>query len=264
MKLSLAQCLSFFVSVACGNELLTSTSEPSPISKAVIDVINKSFLEDVTIINIITAADDDVDDDERLMAQIANEIARNVSSVASVRVNDIHNVYKVRETRFYNVIFLENYQSFRKLNRIIGNELFDFQGFFLLVMTEHKNQYADMEMIFRSMWQHFIINVNILISVSEAELEMFTYYPYTSVYCGRAFPIFTNRFVNASFESSRRHFDDKLKNLFGCPLKVVSFNIPPLVFVERKANGEFRLSGIDGELLNGMMMSVVVGVRLSY
>lgn len=261
MKLTLAQCLSFFVSVACGNELLTTSSEPSPISKAIIDVINKSFLEDITIINIITASDN-VDDDERRMSQIVIEIAQNVSSVASIRVSDIDNVHRVDENRFYNVIFLENYQSFRKLNRIIDNELFHFQGFFLLVMTKNKNQYDDMEMIFRSMWHHFIINVNILISVSEAELEMFTYYPYTSVYCGRALPILTNRFVNASFEHPRRHFDDKLKNLFGCPLKVVSFNIPPLVFIERKADGEFRMSGIDGELLNGMMM--VVGVRLSY
>lgn len=254
VKSLLVHC--FLVYAAHGDKLSpTSSSKTLTISKAVIDVINKSFLDGIPIVNIITEPLSDVDDEgtKELMKDISNAVSRNISSVAAtVRVGDLDSAHNVTEKRFYNVILISDYKTSPKLNRIIKEELFDFQGFFLFVLVrKYENQYKDMEDIFRDMWQHFIINVNILISISDVELEMFSFYPFTAVHCRGAFPILQNKYVNSSFVSSEKYFDDKLKNLFKCPLTVVTFNIAPLMFVRRLANEEHALSGIDGELLKG-------------
>lgn len=237
----------------------TSFDETSHISNALIDVINKSFLEDVPIINIITSTSDN-ERIKRLMDEMSNEIARNISSAASVRVNDLESFFILNEKRFYNVILLTNFESFQKLQQIIdGEQAFYFQGYFLIALVQkYETQYEDMEKIFNHMWQRFIINVNILISISEVEVEMFTIYPYTSAYCGKAFPIPTNRFINSSFIQTANYFDaDKLKNLFGCPLKVVTFNIAPLMFVTETTDGRYSFRGIDGELLKGNILWII-------
>lgn len=256
MKSLLVYCI--LIHAAIGNKLLpTIASKTLTITEAVIDVINKSFLDDIPIINVITAPSPstNLEDDERtkvLMEDISNAVTRNTSSVATVRVDNLDNIHDVKEKRFYNVILISDYKSSTRLNRIIKDELFDFSGFFLVVMVrKYENQYKDMEDIFRDMWQHFIINVNILIFNSADELEMFSFYPYTAVHCGRVFPILKNKFVNSSFVSSNKHFDDKLKNLFRCPLTVVTFSVAPLMLVRPGLDGKPVLSGIEGWLLKG-------------
>lgn len=234
----------------CGYELIQASTETLTISQAIIDVITKSFLKDITIINIIFSSEEK---NKRIVIEkIVSDVSRNVSSVANLRLCDFDNIHNVEEKRFYNIILISDYESFKKLNRIVENELFDFQGFLLIVMVEkYDNQYKDMRKIFQSLWQRSIINVNILLFAVDGSLEMFTFYPYTSVYCGRVLPILTNKFVNSSFIMTRKYFEDKLKNLYGCPLKVVTFNIAPLMFVEEKKQGKFSVSGIEGELLKG-------------
>lgn len=256
IKSLLVHCL--LLHAAIGNKLSpTIASKTLTITEAVIDVINKSFLDGIPIINVITAPSPptNVNDDERtkeLMEDISNAVTRNTSSVATVRVGNLDSIHNMNEKRFYNVILISDYKSSTRLNRIINDELFDFSGFFLVVMVrKYENQYKDMEDIFRDMWQHFIINVNILIFNSADELEMFSFYPYTAVYCGRVFPILMNKFVDSSFVSSNKHFDDKLKNLFSCPLTVVTFSIAPMMIVKRGLNGKPVLSGIEGWLLKG-------------
>lgn len=239
--------------------LPSSTSQPS-LTKAVTDVINKSFLVDFPIINIITSPNAD----ERiklLMNEMSNEVARNVSSAASFRVSDLDSLPDVVEKRYYTVIFISDYETFPNFTRaVLSSDQFYFQGFYLVVMVEKfENQYEDMAKLFRHMWQCcLIINLNVLMpSSSDDEVEMYTFYPFTSAYCGKAFPILTNRFINSTFtRPSENYFDvGKLKNLFGCPLKVATFNIPPLIFVSNRSDGRHELSGIDGELLKGNIKS---------
>lgn len=254
VDLLLVQC--FLLQTAHGYKLLptTASSKDLTISKAVIDVINKSFLDGIPIINFIVAPPSNVNDEgtKKLIDDILNAVSRNISSLATVRVGDLQSALKVKEKRFFNVIFISDYKSSTKLNRVIKDELFDFQGFFLVVMVQrYENQFKSMKDIFSDMWQHFIINVNILIPISDIELEMFSYYPFTAVYCASVFPILNNKFVNLTFVRSEKYFDDKLKNLFKCPLTVVTFNIAPMMFLKREANGKHTLSGIDGELLKG-------------
>lgn len=243
-----------FGSFVFGREVFTASSETKIISKAIADVIKKSFLEDVTIINIITFADKDVKINV-LMKEIVNEVSLNVSSDAvNLRISDIDKLFNVREKRFYNIFLIANYETYGEFKRV--HEFFDFQGFFLVVMVDrYRNQYRDMKKIFQSMWESSIINVNTLVvgGASDDLLEMFTFYPFTAENCGKVFPVLTNKFINSSFLMSHKHYDDKLTNLYGCPLKVVTFNIAPLMFIkpDKDKNDHYSTSGIEGELLIG-------------
>lgn len=238
-------------SLSLGGDAFEVKTESFIISRAILDVIKKSFLEDIATINVITFSDPN-DEISSLMNEIVNEVSVNISEEAvNLRISDIDNVFEVGDKRFYNVFLVTNFESFEKFHRI--EELFDFQGFFLVAMVEkYKNQYEDMEKIFQSMWQHSIVNVNALAVASDGSLDMFTFHPYTADYCGKAAPKLENKFVNSSFIVSRKHYRDKLMNLFGCSLRVVTFNIAPLMFVVTSGNSSTDdVRGIEGELLKG-------------
>lgn len=219
----------------------------SLVSSAVVDVISKSFFKDSPIINFITTSKHDEG-----MNDIVNEAARNISETVSVRINDHANVHYTLHNGYYNVIFVTDFKGFEGFAATLNGKLFYFDGFYLVVMAQrYENQYEDMRKILRHMWQRFVINVNILISTANAELQLFTFYPFTSAACGSANPTLTNRFINSSFiPYSADYYDtDRLKNLHGCPLKVATFNIPPLLFIDERDDGSRDLRGIDGELL---------------
>jgi hypothetical protein len=232
----------FTVTIASGRQL----SESSLVARALVSIISEAS-PDISIVNVIGESDD-------VNRAIANEVAASLSSkMLLIRMGDLDNVNRVRLKRFYSVVLLADAEGCRKLIRAIEDEHFDFQGFFLIAMTQQlENQYRVMELMLQSMWQHFIINVNVLLNVNEERLDMFTYYPFTSAHCGFALPIRTNTFVNGSFTlSAGLHFADKLKNLYTCQLKVVTFDVPPMMKLRPEANGKFSLSGIDAELLKG-------------
>lgn len=223
------------------------TTKTSLVASAVIDVISKSFFKDSPIINFITTSNN-----EEGMNDIINEATRNISATVSVRINDHANVRYESEPGYWNVIFVTDFKGFEGFASTLNGKLFYFDGFYLVVMAESgENQYEDMQKILRHMWERFVINVNILISTANAELQLFTFYPFTSAACGSANPTLANRFINSSFiPPSADYYDtDKLKNLHGCPLKVATFNIPPLLFIDERDDGSRDLRGIDGELL---------------
>lgn len=235
------------IRVALATLSLQTSTKTSLIATAVVDVISKSFFKDTAIINFITTSSQDEG-----MNDIVNEASSKISATVSVRINDYANVHYIMEPGYYNVIFVTDFKGFERFNQILNGKLFYFDGFYLVVMAErYENQYEDSQKILSHMWQRFVINVNILIPTSDAELQLFTFYPFTSAACGSANPTLTNRFINSSFiPSSADYYDtDKLKNLHGCPLKVATFNIPPLLFIGEHDDGSRDLRGIDGELL---------------
>lgn len=235
-----------------------ATSENAIISQAIIEIVRRSFLDDISIINVITAPYD-----ERvklLMDSIANKISRNISSVASIRVGEIGELVRTQERRFYNILLVsECTTTLEQFDKAINGELFKLQGFFLVVFVgDDMNPYRDMNKIFQYMWSKFIINVNIVVATSPNELEMFTYFPYTPAHCSRTAPVLINKFADSSFRRAENYYPEKTGNLFGCPLRVATFNIAPLMFATRgAAEGEYELSGIDGELVKGEKRAAV-------
>jgi hypothetical protein len=156
--------------------------------------------------------------------------------------------------RFHNIIFISDYESFLCVLKAIHEKSFYINGFFLFVIvTKYENQYSDMQKMSNDLWQNFIINANILAYGKESkEIKMFTYHPFQPGNCTKVSLIMINKFVNHSFINEEVYFEHtKLDNLHKCPLKVVTFSVPPLMILKKDdVNNQIILRGIEGELLN--------------
>lgn len=100
-----------------------------------------------------------------------------------------------------------------------------------------------MQQIFEYCWQNHLINCVIQIQTNRGELQLYTYYPFTRWQCGKA-QIVRITGLNASGKMSREMlFPSKLKNFYGCPLRVALWHIPPFMSLSTDAEGNIQLAG---------------------
>lgn len=224
------------------------------MSAAINTVIHESFLVggDTTTINIVSSAELSRDCRVTLMVR---QIVESLSDddVSFRVVGDFDGIDDNDEIqRFCNVIFVNDYESFASFPVRIQQGEFHSEGFYLFVILEkHENRYDDMQMMFVDLWEQFAVNSNVLVhGNSSDEIEMFTYFPYTSEHCGEVVPENINTF-RASMFITKRFFENKMENLFKCPLRIVTFNIAPLMMAKVSKDGNYTLDGIEGKLLNG-------------
>jgi hypothetical protein len=217
----------------------------SVIAQAAFTAISDSFSPDLPV-HIIKSSD-------IVSKSVANQIAANLSqNTIMVRLSDLDNLQQDEDKRLQNVIIMSENKSFEKLIKAIEREHFAHQGLFLIVMTKTWiKQHEDLENLFSMLWKNYVANANVLIPVDRDQLQMYTFYPFTPTMCGEAFPALINTFVNGSFTQMTLQFNDKVENLFACPLKVVTFDVGPMMFLSAKPGGGFSMSGIDAELLKG-------------
>lgn len=235
-----------------GQKLLPLVSNYSAASNAICVIIQKYFMKDIATVDFVKAP---LDDRQNLkMESIVNEVL--LQCEVDFRKSDYQGVNFIKQNRFNNIFIVSGYQSFSLIRHLIVQEMFIFQGLFLIVMIDfYDEQLKDIEIILKDVWELHIINVNILVKKSFNEtspLELFTFFPFTPIVCGRIIPFSIDQYENSRFVYERNQYEDKLKNLYGCSLKTAIFNIPPLMMIKgNDANEKIRLSGIDGELLNG-------------
>lgn len=219
-------------------------------SQAVAEFILNVYLNETPTVNICSAP---INDNQKLvMDDLINEIIMQSESVFQVEQYSFLN--GSIQKRFHNVILIGNYDSFRQIYNCLLADNFVYQGYFLFVLIDYySEQYVEMTQVLEDLWQIYIVNVNILMrSPLTNVLDMYTYYPYTQSYCGKVYPVRINQFINSQFQTAGNYFVDTIKNMHQCPLKVATFNIPPLMMVEYTADS-FILRGIDGHLLQGKL-----------
>lgn len=241
-----------FILAFCGSSqsYISELSHGESVTvQAAFTVISDSFSPDLPV-HIIKSSD-------ITCQSLANQIAANLSqNTTVVRLSDLDNLQQDEDKRLQNVIIMSENKSFEKLIKAIEGEHFAHQGLFLIVMTKTWiKQHEDLENLFSMLWKNYVANANVLIPVDRDQLQMYTFYPFTPTICGEAFPTHINTFVNGSFTQMTLHFNDKVENLFACPLKVVTFDVGPMMFLTAKPGGSFSISGIDAELLKGEIHS---------
>lgn len=233
----------------------------SALTQAVTDVIVNYYVNESSTINVFHESTD-VGGDENL-EYIINEILYQIAAKTIVQLEDYKNVRSTR-IKFHNVIVCDSSKSFEKIFLAMDSEHFDYQGFYLIVLTKRTgNVYEAMSKIFKSLWSRFITNANILWQPagSESEALMYTYYPYTSIYCGKAFPVKHNQYLNGHWLSEVEYFPRKMKNLYRCPLRVATFASAPFMII-RDVGNQIDVDGIDGILLRVLSQRMNFNVEL--
>lgn len=219
------------------------------LTEAVSSVITNYFMKRTSTIHFCSASSGL--DEKAITQDLISKIIEKLDTDIVIQLAEFAHIQKMKTPRTHNVFFVDNYESFRNLFGKLQPENFEFQGYYVVVITEYyKSQLSGVKSILTDLWNIFIVNVNIFVKSEDGRLaQIYTYFPYSESFCAKVKPILWNQFENGSFINKSDWFPNKMENLYNCSLKVVSFNIQPMMMIELHSDGNHVYKGIDGELL---------------
>lgn len=236
------------------------------LTRATIEIIEKFYLTKTDTINFYHASNEYDDKNLQTNYDTINEVLYQVQSKIVVQLEGYLDFKKSNRKRVYNIFFIDSYESFWNIFRLMSPYYFEYQGHYLIILTTYSyKQYEIMANIFEFLWAEYIINVNIIWMPPQNDHEaiMYTYFPYTNFFCGKAVPIQLNQFWFGKWlHSAPSFFPDKMNNLHGCPLTVATVNTPPFMIIRTKENGDILTDGIDGVLLRILSQRMNFSIKL--
>ena len=223
------------------------------LTRATVEMIEKFYLQRTNTLFFYHASNDDNDKSLKRNLDSMNEILYNIPPGMIVQLEGYLDYKLMSTTRIYNIFFIDSFESFWNIFRLMSPFYFEYQGYYLIVLTTYSyQQYQIMVDIFEYLWAEYIVNVNVIWLAPENDNEaiMYTYYPYTSFFCGKAYPIQLNQFrFDKWLHSEDNFFPNKVSNLYGCPLIVATVVTPPFMLIKEMEDGRVITDGIDGILI---------------
>lgn len=131
-------------------------------------------------------------------------------------------------------------------------DLYDYRGYYIVIITKPLTYYyATVKNILTDLWSLYIVNANVIVSNPEIHDDalLLTNFPFSPVHCDKVHPILWNYFLNGIPANKKEHFPDKIQNMWGCPIIVVTFEVEPFMYVTKRKDGTFYTDGIEGTLL---------------
>lgn len=218
----------------------------SDLQDAADEIISSSFKSNAVTINFIVSLSDETEHERNTL--INNLVARcDVVYVETVQ-------FITQRHRLYSVIFIDDFESFLRLSQQMSSRTFVIDGYFLVIFV--KGAVPEIAEITKRLWSIFIYNVDFLFK-DESGLNLMTFLPFSNENCsngncqkrcGDMTPVVIHNF-NESLTSKKNFFEEKISNLFQCPVKVVSFNCPPMMMIHYDKDRNYELRGPDGEML---------------
>jgi len=181
-----------------------------------------------------------------------NEVLYYVKDQIVVQVDSLLDFKLTKRKRISNIMFVDSYESFKLIYKSMDYEHFEFQGYYLIIVTSHVDDiYLMMLKTFKALWTKKIINANILFMPpgNTNEAILYTYFPYSSFYCENAAPIQLNQYHGHQWIRKFDYFPRKLTSFHGCHLSVATFNNPPFMMINEDKNGVVTVDGVEGIIL---------------
>lgn len=237
-----------FSTEASLSDLSVKVSETSPMSRALIKLLKSHNFESdatATIVNLINSYDENYTSTIETIEDISREMSEKISlQILDLKqANDTQN----KARKFFNIIFVANFEDFKVIPPMFKNRKFHHDAFFTVVlMQKSDSQYNDMQSSFDLMWTYNMINVNILMTGNDNEIEVFTGFPYTKENCNGIMVQKINTFKNSSFDETNSIYPKKLQTLNKCLLKIFVLGRVPFAY-RKKINN--KTVGIDVEII---------------
>ncbi|CAO1407683.1 unnamed protein product [Diamesa serratosioi] len=231
------------------------------LSDAISTIINSDLLKNSPTISVIYVKGkyDGLDTKDLITKSIPlMKLSR------AVRVEDVKNLQNMsNRRRTFSVIFITGFQSFLEILQKMTKERFNFEGYYLIVLT--KGNIPELQNIFQQLWMKFIFNVNILLADKNEVISLLTFMPFNGFICGDTTPIKTNQFNGSSGEWEFIEFyPKKFKNLFKCPVRVGAFDTTPAVIKKTIKNGSFILDGYDIAILKEFSKIINFSIDMNF
>lgn len=242
-------CLLILVSIAATFECtFIEFKNGTSLSRAVSDIIWNFYSQKTPTVNFVHSSGTT---QTYKVQDILNEIIDQPYNEVAFQIEEANNLARSYRKKSHNVIICDTFYSCEKIFTKIRPEIFEFEGYFLIVITKYNEHiYETMLKIFGSFWSQHIVNVNILWSPPENDGDtlMYTFWPYTSFYCGEAFPVQLNQYRVENWLKRTDYFPNKVANMYGCPVQVATFHNAPFTII-KEHDGKVTVKGIDGILL---------------
>ncbi|XP_017051780.1 uncharacterized protein LOC108095267 [Drosophila ficusphila] len=149
------------------------------------------------------------------------------------------------------LLMVDSYVGLLDTNITESNALFDDPDFyFIFLQARDKLIPKELQLILDHCLANFWLNCNVMVQTAQVEVLVYSYYPYTEKGCQEALPVLINRFDGRDWMRNAMMFPDKLTQMHGCPLTLLTWHQPPFVELVRdpQTNGS-RLGGFEIQLL---------------
>lgn len=245
---------------AVGSRIAVHTTK-SDLLNAASDIILSDFAWKTGAINFIIALNNETKYEWNFLI---NDFIVENSGRATIYIEDTNFIRK--RQRFYNILIVDTYKSFLNIYSKISTDTFVIDGFYLMICINRLN-FMEIQEISKLLWNIFVYNIDFLL-VDENninKINLLTFIPFLKCetssckyeqkeVCGNTKPVIINQYVNGSFQLKTSHFPEKISNLHQCPLKIVTFNCPPMMMINYTVSNDglksFKLFGVDGEMTN--------------
>lgn len=228
----------------------TMNYQKNIMPKAVVDVIINFFQMKTTTVNIYQAFSDKKNFD--IQSDIINDVLRDINHEILVHMESESERNMHNRLRQHGIFLVDSYKSFHKIYRKMDLDLFDYEGFYLIVVTTNiENYILESKKILEDCWLKYIVNANVMIKSPKMEkVFMLTYFPWNRYYCEKIHPVHLENYDSSVWNNGLDFFPDKTANFHKCPIKVATFETKPFMSVKRLKDGKILLGGLEGNMLN--------------
>jgi hypothetical protein len=252
------------ISINGNNCNLEVANGSSIMSRALIDYVQNFYVKFTPILNLfqVTHANN-----SKIVSDILNEVLMNGNCMTAFQIDFKMNLRESfrKRRRAFNIMLIDSFDSFLKIKNAMNVKLFNYQGYYLIVIVANSDDnFITMMRIFGEMWSNYIINTNIVFMSlkNPKEVVLYTFYPYTSLYCEKVIPIEINKFIDNRWIKSFNYFPEKLHNFYNCTLHVATFSTPPFMIIKNDEKGNVKVDGIDGILLRVLSQKLNFSIQL--
>lgn len=250
MKLILVMLICVQHLTALKHGLLLS---PSPnrvntdLVKSVNFIIENVYLKRFQTVNIISAVENPFDFD---FFDFQNALLNENKGCCIYRLDYLTKIQNIRNRlKIGNIFLLDSYKSFRILFEHIVPEKFNFRGFYLFVLINGRLE--ELNIIFSALWRKGIINANAMYTEKNNEtIQLVTFKPFQENTCGNTLRVVLDTLKDGKFTiEADEIFPNKAQNLFGCEIRMVTFERCPASCV--KTNGsKVTVEGFDISIID--------------
>lgn len=216
-------------------------SDSKNLKLAFKEIIQNIVVDRFPVVNLIRATNLNFKAEE-----LINDILIDSKAGFKARLDNYMNIE--HRPKKFNIIFLDDINSFKILNNSISPEVFYYRGIYLFVLIN--GLIEEVEEIFTTLWKKNMYNVDVIFEAGD-RIEVLTFLPFGTTVCEDTTPRRINSFINGSFtEDVKTLFPDKFKNMANCPFRISTFEDHLSVIKTKRSDGTFELSGFDMDLMN--------------
>ncbi|KAH8240532.1 hypothetical protein KR038_007770, partial [Drosophila bunnanda] len=164
-----------------------------------------------------------------------------------------------------NLLLVDSYGGLLDTNIAVDNADFDDPDYyFIFLQTRDPLIPEELRQILDHCLANFWLHCNVMVQTAEVDVLVYTYYPYTAGRCQEAHPVLVNRFDGSRWLTNSSMFPDKLGQMHGCPLTVLTWHQPPFVeLVLDAASGDVRAAGFEIQLVRHLASRLNFSLELA-